>query len=247
VLLRQSVAHGVEVLSVTGPVAPRDVPRLTEAAQRALALQPRAVVVDLARASALSDEAVLLLRRYAHDRCWPRPALVLCGAVGEVAGALTGVLPVYADLADAMEHVDDRPSSPRQRIEVPAGPRGPAMARAAAREFASRVGLGCVADDVALVVSELVTNAVRYAEPPVALEVGLETETHTLTVAVADGAPGRPTAREADAEAETGRGLLLIDLLASERGVRPDPPGKTVWASLPATRRDPTLPSLASG
>jgi hypothetical protein len=35
-----------------------------------------------------------------------------------------------------------------------------------------------------------------------------------------------------DGDGEGGRGLPLVDLLASETGVRPSPPGKTVWAAL---------------
>jgi anti-sigma regulatory factor (Ser/Thr protein kinase) len=87
-----------------------------------------------------------------------------------------------------------------------------------------------ISDELALVVSELVTNAVRHAEPPVRLE--LQADDERVTVAVADGSPGRPVARPAPADAEGGRGLPMIDLIAAETGVRPSPPGKTVWAAL---------------
>ena len=85
--------------------------------------------------------------------------------------------------------------------------------------------------DAELVVSELVTNAVRYGRPPVTLE--LEATADGVTAAVADGTPERPDRRNPDLDDESGRGLLLIDLLAADSGVRPVPPGKAVWAALP--------------
>jgi hypothetical protein len=73
-----------------------------------------------------------------------------------------------------------------------------------------------------------VTNAVRYGNPPLDLEI--ETGEHTVTVAVGDGTPGRPVPGDVPEDSDGGRGLTLIDLLAAETGVRPSPPGKTVWA-----------------
>jgi hypothetical protein len=56
-----------------------------------------------------------------------------------------------------------------------------------------------------------------------------------VRVAVGDGDPGLPAPRDADDDAEGGRGMVLVDLLAAEHGVAQQPPGKTVWASV--TRR----------
>jgi anti-sigma regulatory factor (Ser/Thr protein kinase) len=106
----------------------------------------------------------------------------------------------------------------------------PARARALTSEVIAELHLESLHDDLVLVVSELVTNAVRYAQPPLELEI--EAGEDTVTVAVGDGSPGRPVPREAPDDAEGGRGLSLIDLLAAETGVRPSPPGKTVWAAL---------------
>ena len=80
------------------------------------------------------------------------------------------------------------------------------------------------------IVVEAVTNAVRHAAPPMHLEI--QAGDDRVTVAVADGSPGLPVPRQATADAEGGRGLPMIDLLAAETGVRPSPPGKTVWAAL---------------
>ena len=115
-------------------------------------------------------------------------------------------------------------------LDVECGPQGPGQARRAVAECATRLGLEEVVDDLLLVVSELVTNAVRHGSPPVRLEV--LADAHQVRVAVGDGAPGLPDPRTADADAEGGRGMVLVELLARAHGVLLQPPGKSVWASV---------------
>lgn len=123
------------------------------------------------------------------------------------------------------------PVGRRHEVVVDHGPHGPGQARAAVDAWARAVGADRLCDDLTLIVSELVTNAVRYGAPPVSVEVTADDA--TVTVAVRDGAPGSPVPRTPDPDAEGGRGLLLIDLLSLEHGVSADPPGKAVWAALP--------------
>ena len=82
-------------------------------------------------------------------------------------------------------------------------------------------------DTAQLLVSELVSNAIRHAGTPVRLT--LRREPGGLRVEVRDGAPGAPRPRLADPDSEAGRGLFLVDHLAREWGVRPERRGKTVW------------------
>lgn len=82
-------------------------------------------------------------------------------------------------------------------------------------------------DTVQLLVTELVTNAVVHAGAKPSVAVILLP--HALRVEVGDSDPSGPVAREASDEAESGRGLLLLDQMATRWGVETAADGKTVW------------------
>jgi anti-sigma regulatory factor (Ser/Thr protein kinase) len=104
-----------------------------------------------------------------------------------------------------------------------------------ARRFLRRTlrAWGCedLGDTACLLVSELLTNAVRHACPPLGLR--LRQAGGELSVEVCDGSPLLPQARMAGADEESGRGLLLVDQLATAWGTLPTAEGKAVWFSLP--------------
>ena len=227
-LLRQEDCDGVVVLSVSGDVCGPDADGLLTAAERALGTQPQGVVLDLGGADELTDDVRCRLRTLADlPAGFPRSPFVLCpeSALPGAPAAITA-----PDRLSALDRVRDRVQRRRTRLVVPHDETGPAQARAAVAGNAAALGLDDLCDDVALVVSEMVTNAVRHAAPPVRLEVEV-TDTEVV-VAVCDGTPGLPVVREPSDSAEGGRGMLLVDLLTSEHGVRSQPPGKTVWARL---------------
>jgi anti-sigma regulatory factor (Ser/Thr protein kinase) len=228
VLLHQEVADGVEVLSVRGPVADHEAAPLFAAVQQALAAEPRAVVLDLAQVSMLSERARAALGSLPPLREGRAvAALVVCPPAHSP--DMTGWLHAN-DREEALARVERR-ATPRTVIQVEHSLHGPAQARAAVHECVGRLGLDAqVADDVVLLVSEMVTNAVRYAMPPVRLEIQAGTE--DVVVAVRDGSPRLPVPRHADESAEGGRGMLLVDMLTSDHGVHPAPPGKAIWARL---------------
>ncbi|MFE5814798.1 SpoIIE family protein phosphatase [Streptomyces sp. NPDC056479] len=86
--------------------------------------------------------------------------------------------------------------------------------------------LGFVAE---LVVSELVTNAVRYGRSPIRLRL---IHDRSLLCEVTDAGSTTPHMRRARALDEGGRGLLLVAQLAGQWGTRQARRGKTVWAEL---------------
>ena len=87
-------------------------------------------------------------------------------------------------------------------------------------------------DDAALVLSELMGNAVRHADGDT-VRVRLRRTDGVLRIAVEDGSPARPAPRQASLEDESGRGLLIVDALSHRWGWRPLPTGKVVWADVP--------------
>jgi anti-sigma regulatory factor (Ser/Thr protein kinase) len=81
-----------------------------------------------------------------------------------------------------------------------------------------------------LVASELVTNAIRYGEPPIQLRLIRD---RTLICEVSDGSSTSPHLRRAHAYDEGGRGLLLVAQLTQRWGSRQTGTGKTIWAEQP--------------
>lgn len=85
-------------------------------------------------------------------------------------------------------------------------------------------------DVVLLVISELVTNAVRQGDGPV--RITLEAADDSLMVEVFDTGHRLPAMGDAALDSTGGRGLHMIETVSDGWGVREDLNGKTVWARL---------------
>ncbi|MEU5700390.1 ATP-binding protein [Streptomyces aurantiacus] len=122
-------------------------------------------------------------------------------------------------------------------------PRGAQLARRAAVRHMEEWGHPPTSDascTVALVVSELAANAVRHGRVPghdFGLRLTRDETAGLVRVEVADAASAKrpPEAPPSSyPEGESGRGLLLVDVLAARWGTTPrEPLGKTVWAEVP--------------
>uniref|UniRef100_UPI0031E40CF5 SpoIIE family protein phosphatase n=1 Tax=Streptomyces hawaiiensis TaxID=67305 RepID=UPI0031E40CF5 len=110
---------------------------------------------------------------------------------------------------------------------VPADPSAVAQTRKDVVAQMERWGLSDAVFVTELVVSELVTNAIRHAEPPVQLRLIHDT---TLICEVSDGGNTAPHLRRARTYDEGGRGLLLVAQLTERWGTRQSATGKTIWA-----------------
>ncbi|MFC5718902.1 SpoIIE family protein phosphatase [Streptomyces gamaensis] len=119
--------------------------------------------------------------------------------------------------------LDPRPQTARQ-------------ARRLARRALARWGLEELTDGVELLVSEVITNAVRYAERPITLRL---LRTDVLRCEVGDDVPQLPRLRQARPSDEGGRGLYLVNRLARRWGATRLSTGKVVWfeLALPAHAR----------
>ncbi|WP_443050370.1 SpoIIE family protein phosphatase [Streptomyces sp. NBC_00286] len=105
----------------------------------------------------------------------------------------------------------------------------PGRARRLARRALSRWDMEDMSDSVELLVSEVVTNAVRYASRPISLRL---LRTDVLRCEVGDDVPQLPRLRQARATDEGGRGLYLVNKLAKRWGATRLSAGKVVWFEL---------------
>ncbi|WP_415924530.1 SpoIIE family protein phosphatase [Streptomyces sp. MI02-7b] len=99
-------------------------------------------------------------------------------------------------------------------------------ARRLVRQALSRWDLDSLAEATELLVSEVVTNAVRYAERPITLRL---LRTDVLRCEVGDDAPTLPRMRHAQPQDEGGRGLYLVNRMAQRWGATRLSAGKVVW------------------
>jgi serine/threonine-protein kinase RsbW len=94
------------------------------------------------------------------------------------------------------------------------------------------VPLGAI-EDAVLVLSELVTNALRHGRGDVVCHVAVSADGTHIHAAVTDAGGGMPVLREPDPTRIGGVGLQIVDHVANRWGVSWFPCGKTVWASIP--------------
>ncbi|WP_405543606.1 SpoIIE family protein phosphatase [Streptomyces phaeochromogenes] len=141
------------------------------------------------------------------------------------------------DIALLMARVQGLPAESVGDWTLPREPRSVGRAREYARGQLLSWDLEPLVDTAELLVSELVTNALRYGEGEIRLRLLLD---RTLVCEVWDAGLVQPRRRRARDTDEGGRGLQLVGLLSDAWGSRRTPRGKTVWFELP-------LPNGATG
>ncbi|MFI5531747.1 SpoIIE family protein phosphatase [Kitasatospora sp. NPDC051853] len=112
---------------------------------------------------------------------------------------------------------------------LPAEPTAVSRARRLVRGALTDWGVEHLTDTAELLVSELVTNSVRYASAPIGVRLTLG---DTLLVEISDPLPDPPRERHAAEADEGGRGLELVRRLALRWGARAEGMGKVVWFEL---------------
>lgn len=150
----------------------------------------------------------------------------------------TGLEGFFADVANTTGRAFEFPtgtpgytSGMELRSPVDHSPAGVSAARRTVVRQLEAWGLADAIDDMQIVVSELVTNAVRYGENPVELRLRIHGE--LLRVEVFDGnTVDIPAPRQASDTESTGRGMPLIDALTVDWGVEVSESRKVVWADL---------------
>lgn len=131
------------------------------------------------------------------------------------------------------------------RLELPAVPASVRSARLHARNLLHEWRVGCLADTAELLVSEMITNAVRasaliadqqreteQAPRAQSMRLWLTSDRHSVLIQVWDVDHHHPVRQDVGPDAEAGRGVLLIEALSEQWGFyAPDgQDGKIVWA-----------------
>lgn len=151
-------------------------------------------------------------------------------------GSTVGETPLSGDRASADRGLLLDPAG-HDRVEIELTLEAEPDAVRRARHFV-RTSLGdswSQRDDVGLVVSELITNAMLHGEAPI--HVRLVANTDRLRIEVRDAGQTPPLLIQAGPDAMTGRGLALVNSLAGRWGVDPVPGGgKVVWVELARLR-----------
>ncbi|MCX4767161.1 SpoIIE family protein phosphatase [Streptomyces sp. NBC_01275] len=114
--------------------------------------------------------------------------------------------------------------------DVPMEPAAVGEVRAAVAGQLERWGLEDLSFTTELILSELVTNAIRYGSAPVRVRLLRD---RSLICEVADGSSTSPHLRYAAMTDEGGRGLFLVAQLTDRWGTRYTPTGKVIWAEQP--------------
>ncbi|MEU9225603.1 SpoIIE family protein phosphatase [Streptomyces massasporeus] len=122
--------------------------------------------------------------------------------------------------------------------EVPADPAAVSGMRDAVSQQLEAWGLSEFGFAMELILSELITNAIRYGAGPIHVRLIRD---RTLICEVADGSSTSPHLRYAATTDEGGRGLFLVSQMAERWGTRYTPQGKIIWAeqALPEVMQQP--------
>ncbi|MQA83857.1 MAG: SpoIIE family protein phosphatase [Streptosporangiales bacterium] len=172
------------------------------------------------------EDGLRRLRRVFDSESTSRSLEDLCKA------ALDGVYSEHQrdDIALIIARLRRLPADRHVCGTLPAEPAEVPRARALARAALERWGLATLSDTTELLVSELVTNAIRYSTGEVTVRLLYE---QNLVCEVSDTSPVVPARQLMEDDDEHGRGLQVVSRLAARWGTRRTPLGKIVWCEQP--------------
>ncbi|MFB6480253.1 SpoIIE family protein phosphatase [Streptomyces virginiae] len=125
--------------------------------------------------------------------------------------------------------------------EVPGEPSAVSRVRNAGAAQLAAWGLGEISFTTELILSELITNAIRYGSAPVRVRLLRD---RALVCEVSDGSSTSPHLRYAATTDEGGRGLFLVAQYAARWGTRYTDRGKVIWAEVPLTGGSDPQPAV---
>jgi CheY-like chemotaxis protein/anti-sigma regulatory factor (Ser/Thr protein kinase) len=232
--LRAVVRRALEVhgaFTVVGEAATGDA-----AIRLAATEQPDAVVLDLRLPDLKGSDVLASIRAAA-----PSTSIVIFSGSNLAHGALNTRAEGYAvkgvDLEVLHQAIQtETQSAETATFELGTDDRAVGESRRLLTEQCRRWRCDDLAEDAAVVVSELVSNAIRHAESSSELRMRYASE--VLRIELLDSSRTVPQLRDAHANDSGGRGLLLVAALSHAWGVDPHADGKVVWVQFSAAQRD---------
>ncbi len=182
------------------------------------------------------DTGLDAMRKVLGDVHWDDGSALARPSLDTICDSLVDALVPGQAEDDAALLVARTRALPPDRIvcwDLPTDPSVVADARARAARQLAVWGLEDITYTTELLVSELVTNAIRHAHEPVQLRIILD---GVLSCEVFDGSSSAPQLRRADRYDEDGRGLMLVAQLSERWGTRHTGTGKIIWAQQPLPR-----------
>jgi hypothetical protein len=235
--LEVDVAYPVSRVRAGGVIDVYAATTLRDGLLRCLVEQPVGIAVEVTDARLEDEVALTVLAGVAREAGrWPGTRLAVGGASDEFAAAAARMaidhdLRISRDLGRVLDELRALPRPPSLRLPVAPDRDAPGHARAALERFCRGLGVGGDLDAAYLVASELVTNAVVHAGTQI--DVTLRLVGPMLHIAVRDRSPAPARIVSfVDDSAEAGRGLLLVDALATAWGTLSCSAGKVVWATV---------------
>lgn len=229
------------VLRVAGTLDPHTAPVLHEALTRLLSTEPEIVALDFTSVTVAEGAESNLISLADQAYAWPGATVVIGGVSRALSASLisTANLPAFPTLSDAIAGAAviraSQAGAPRLRLGLSPIESAAASARRLVDKACAQWGLPALRDTARLVVTELVSNAVRHGTvaASAAVEVTITRGVGAVYVSVRDrsrrlpkpGGPVPPTV-------EGGRGLLVVGIMSRAWGATPTVDGKVVWATL---------------
>lgn len=229
------------VLRVVGTLDALTAPVLHEALTTLLSTEPEIVALDFTGVTVADGAEAGLVTLADQAYAWPGATVVIGGVSRALSASLVnaGNLPSFPTLRDAVAGAAairaHQAEAPRLKLGLSPIESAAASARRLVDKACAQWGLPALRDTARLVVTELVSNAVRHGTvaASAAVEVTLTRGVGAVYVSVRDrsrrlpkpGGPVPPTV-------EGGRGLLVVGIMSRAWGATPTVDGKVVWATL---------------
>jgi anti-anti-sigma regulatory factor len=221
----------VITLHPAGPLARDSVAALRSFLDKAFAAGPAAIIVNLSNVTVEDESCLTPIPTVAESQT----AVLLSAATDMVAQwfrALGLDQHIVHYPGPSTGSADGQLAGPRQRRRIGPTVEAPATARAFVDDTCSRwLVSAAVIETLKLIVTELVTNAVRHARPPI--ELVIRRSRWHIHLAVIDEERQLAILRGPETpRSSTGRGLMLVEAFATAWGCTPTPSGKSTWATV---------------